>query len=301
MRIVTNPGSNLDEATTLRLGVDVVPQKIVVDGIPHDTRGTIDFAQVDSWVKRASKPAFVQGTTEPEFVDYFTRLLQKERDAEILVVMTSRDLIGSHDAAVSAVAKLRQSTDPFLQSARIEIVDSRVTDVGAGLITLVAVEARKAGLSLADAATLCRKFAERGKNVFSVATLDNLVKGGRASAVQGFVANFLNIRPLLSIEKGAIASVGRISSKADMGQKLAEALADRVDPQPVWVAIAHGNCADKAEALSARLKERYQVEFALVRPLSASIYLHVGPGGLVAFVYPLNGLPLRLPVPRLGG
>lgn len=40
MRIVTNPGSNLDEETTLAKEIDLTPQKIVVDGISHDTRNT---------------------------------------------------------------------------------------------------------------------------------------------------------------------------------------------------------------------------------------------------------------------
>lgn len=55
MRILTNPGSNLDEDLTIERDVDLLPPKIVVDGIPFDTRGTIDFGQVDGWVKRAIK------------------------------------------------------------------------------------------------------------------------------------------------------------------------------------------------------------------------------------------------------
>lgn len=294
MRIVTNPGSNLDEDMALRLGVDVLPQKIVVDGISHDTRNTIDFQQVDGWVKRAHTHPFVQGTTEPEFVDYFTRLLRKENDPEILVVMTSRKVIGSHDAAVAAVKKLRESGDPQLRAARIEIIDTQVTDVGAGLITLAAVQARQAGLELSRTAVFLRRFVERGRNVFSVATLENLIKGGRASSLQGFVANFLNIRPLISIADGVPTSVAKISTRADMPEKLAEYLTSRIEPgTAVWLGVTHGNAPEKAEALATRLKASYRVEYAFVRPLSSSIYLHVGPGGVGAFVYPLDGLPFR--------
>lgn len=294
MRIVTNPGSNLDEALTLALDVDLLPQKIVVDGIPHDTRNTIDFEQVDGWVKRAHVHPFVQGTTEADFVDYFSRLLRKAHDPEILVVMTSRKLIGSHDAALAAVKKLRESPEPELRAARIEVIDSQVTDVGAGLITLAAVQARKAGLDLAKTAVFLRRFIERGRNVVAVATLENLIKGGRASSLQGFVANFFDIRPLLSIVDGAVSSVAKISAKAQVPEKLDEFLAARIEPKTaVWLALAHGNAPEKAEAVAARLRERYRVEFTLLRPLSSSIYLHVGPGGVAAFVYPLDGLPFR--------
>jgi DegV family protein with EDD domain len=292
MRVITNPGSNLDEEMTLARDIDLTPQKIVVDGISHDTRNTIDFAQVDGWVKRAIKHPQAQGTTEPEFIEYFSRLMKK--DPELLCVMTSKKLIGSHDAALAAAAKLRQSADPVLSAARTEVVDSMVTDLGAGLVTLAAVQARKAGLSLKDAASFTRAFAERGRNVVTVATLENLIKGGRASFLQGWVGNFLNIRPVLSIIEGATSSVSRMSGKADIVEKMDEYLSSRVDPKTaVWLGVAHGNAPDKAKAVADRLQERYQCEFTLVRPLSPSIYLHIGPGGVAAFVYPLDGLAFR--------
>lgn len=290
MRIVTNPGSNLDEDLTLALDVNLLPQKIVVDGISRDTRGTIDFAQVDDWVKKALKHPHVQGTTEPEFIEYFSALLKK--DPELLVVMTSKKLIGSHDAAVSAAKKL--------SGAKIEVVDSLVTDVGAGLATLAAVQARAAGMELPRAASFVRKFVERGKNAFMVSTLDNLIKGGRVGAVQAFVANFFNIRPLLSVLDGVVTSVAKVSAKADHAEKITEYLTERVDPkQPVWIAVSHGRAPEAAEKVAARLREAFpKHEYVLVRPLSPSIYLHLGPGAVTAWVYPLDGLELRLAPPR---
>lgn len=292
MRIVTNPGSNLDEDEAHARDIDVTPQKIVVDGISHDTRNTIDFAQVDGWVKKAIKHPQVQGTTEQDFVDYLSRLAKK--DPEILCVMTSRKLIGSHDAALAAAAKLKSSPDPDVRRAQIEVVDTMVTDVGAGLVTLAAAQARKAGLSLRDTATFLRAFAQRTRNVITVATLENLIKGGRASFLQGFVANFLNIRPVISVIDGSISSVAKMSGKADVAEKMDEYLSSRLDPKTkIWLAIAHGNTPEKAKAVAARLQERYQCEYVLVRPLSPSIYLHIGPGGLASFVLPLDGLSFR--------
>lgn len=292
MRIVTNPGSNLDEDTCLRLDIDLLPQKIVVDGIPRDTRNTVDFTQVDDWVKKAHKHPMVQGTTEKDFTEYLGGAVKK--DAEVLAVMTSRKLIGSHDAVVQAARAVKSGPDAALQRSRVEVVDSLTTDVGAGLCTLAAVSARKAGLDLSKTAQFVRAFAERGRTVIGLATLDNLIKGGKASSLQGFVANFLNIRPLLGMNEGALESVAKISAKADLGEKMVEHLADRLDAgKPVWVAVAHGNVPQKAAALEARLRERFRCEYVLNRPLSSSIYLHGGPGALWASVYPLEGLAHR--------
>ena len=174
------------------------------------------------------------------------------------------------------------------------MIDSTITDLGAGLVTLAACQARKAGLSLKDAATFLRAFAERGRNVVTVATLDNLIKGGRASFLHGWVGNFLNIRPMISIVDAATASVAKMSGKADIVEKMDEYLTSRVDPKtPVWLGVAHGNAPDKAKAVAARLVERYRCEFTLVRPLAPSIYLHVGAGAVAAFLLPLDGLSFR--------
>lgn len=288
MRIITNPGSNLDDDETHKHDVEVMPQKIVVDGISHDTRNAIgDFGKIDRWVKTAQRHPTVQGTTEAEFIETMSRL--GKTDPEMLCVMTSRKIIGSHDAALAASTKLSKEA-----GYRIEVVDTQVTDVGAGLCTLAAVQSRKAGRSLKDTASFLRAFAERGRNVITVTTLENLIKGGRASALQGFVANILNVRPMIAMVDGVATSVGRISAKHDRAEKAAEYLTSRLDPgAAVWVGVAHGGAPDVADKLLRRLKDKYRVEYALVRPLSTSIYLHGGPGAVMSFVYPLDGLPFR--------
>lgn len=292
MRLLTNPGSNLDEDLTISKDIELVPQKIIVDGIPHDTRNTIDFAQVDGWVKRAHKHPAVLGTTEQDFLDTFTRLAAK--DPELLVVLTSRKIISTFDAATAAVRKLAQSPDPKLKAARVELVDSGMTDVGAGLVTLAAAQARKAGLSLKDAAAFTRAFAARNQNLITVATLDNLIKGGRANFLQAWVANFFNIRPMISFIDGALESVGRMNAKGDLADKADEYFSTRVDPKkPVWLGVAHGNVPDKAKAVAARLQQHFTVEYTLLRPVSPSIYLHGGPGSMAVIMLPLDGLAFR--------
>lgn len=290
MRILTNPGSNLSDELAHALDVDLTPQKIVVDGISHDTRNALDFSTVDRWVRAAVTHPSVQGTTRAEFNEHFARLAKKDR--EILAIMTSRQIIGSHDAAVAA------ATD--IKDASIAVVDTTVTDVGAGLVTLAAVQWRKAGLSLEQIVTACRAFVASGRNLVTVATLENLIKGGRASFLQGWVANFLNVRPLLSFESGKAVSVGRVSASADAAKRVDAWFSERLEPKErVWVGIAHGDVEALAHRTAALLRERFTVEFALIRPLSPSIYLHVGRGGMGVFVHPLARLPVALTAPQL--
>lgn len=296
MRILTNPGSNLGDELALRLDVDVTPQKIMVDGIPHDTRNGVDLRAVDRWIAGAAKHPSVQGTTEAEFEEWFTRLTR--RDREVLAVMTSRQLIGSHDAAVAAAARLKTGPAAELREGTIEVIDTGLTDVGAGLITVAAAQWRRTGLGVAKVAACCRAMAKGGRSIITVATLENLIKGGRASWLQGWVANFLNVRPLLSMEDGKAVSVGRVSGSADPTRRAVEWLAERIEPKRrLWVGLAHGDVEPLAQRTLEALEARFTVEYAMVRPLAPSIYLHVGRGALAVFAFTVDGLPAPLTPP----
>ncbi len=298
MRIITNQGSNLDEEVSHRFEVDLTPQRIVVDGIPHDTRNKIEFAQIDSWVQRATRHPHVQGTTTDDCLDVFGRMGML--DPQLIAVMTSRKLIGSHDAAVEAVSRLKASAEPAQRGLRVEVVDSCVTDLGTGLVTLAAAQARKAGLGIEAVADFARKFAARQTSVITPARLDNLIKGGRASFLTGWVANFFEIRPLIAIIDGELKSAGRMKAKADLGARVLEYFSERVEPKGTfWIGVAHGDDPARGQAVRDALTQRYQPVFTMFRPLSPSIYLHLGRGAVAAFVYRLDGLPFIPPPPEM--
>jgi hypothetical protein len=99
VRIVTNPGTNLDAAEIARYRPLLTPQTIVVDGVEHDTRDTTSHVDIDAWVKQAKEHPCVLGTSAARFVDAFRTLAQDHE--EILVVQGSRHVIGSSASAVS--------------------------------------------------------------------------------------------------------------------------------------------------------------------------------------------------------
>ncbi len=72
-----------------------------------------------------------------------------------------------------------------------------------------------------------------------------------------------------------------------------EALEERVPPGTgIWAAVAHGDVAEQGEALVRQLRERWRIRLAILQPLSPSIFLHVGPGGLLLFAAPVEAAGL---------
>jgi DegV family protein with EDD domain len=298
MRIATTAGSNLSDALAQELEITVMPQSIVVDGVAHESReASLDQALVDAWIRKGRAHPTAEAPEPRDFLRYFGVLAQ--RDPEILAVLTSRKLLGAHDAALTAKTQLAKSTEPALKAARIEVVDTEAMDVGAGLLVQAAAQARNAGLGLEDAARFLRALASRMENLLFVNMLDQLIRSGRANFLESWVTGFLDVRPMLSLVEGELRAVGKRRAKADLGAKLGEYFAEKFAPgTSVWAAVAHGAAPELATQVAERLSRAYRVEYLCVRPFCPSVYLHTGPRSVAAFVLPLEGFAYRLRPPR---
>lgn len=292
MRIVTNPGSNLSAAAIARYEVELTPQTIMVDGVGHDTREPPSFAQIDAWVRGAKVHPYVVGTTAAEYVALFRRIARV--DPNILTITTSRKVIGSYDAAVSAARTMQSRREH--DSLEIAVADSGVTDAGAGLAVALAGELVRSGVGLDEAARRLEAFRKAAVFRFVPDSLDYLVKGGRASLLKAWLADWMGVRPVLGFVDGEPNVITKVSSSVDRTAALVDQVAIACgDGEPVWAVMMHGGGADETQAVRCEraLRARLDVRFWTTRPLSPSIYLHTGPGSLAIAALPLGKVDWR--------
>lgn len=293
MRILTNAGANLSAEQLAHYGIELTPTRMVVDGVEHDCRTDIALEQVDAWVASADEHPFLLGTSAAEIA---RRCLEvADDDGELLVATSSRKIIPSYDAARSAARTLE--SHPLGKRLKLRVVDSSSTDLGLGLPVLAAAEAARAGLDLDAVADVFDSLAQRGRYAVLPRTIDNLVRGGRASFLRGWMAKMFGLRPLLSFVDGEPQVVAKCGAKDDYPRVLAQWCASHVPAGRVWVGVAHGNAPEDAESLTAELRRSFEVVYAVVRPISPSVYLHAGPRALQVLVFPLDGLPWIPPTP----
>jgi len=287
IRILTNPGANLPPELIARHRIEMTSANIMVDGTMHDCREDIALDDVDAWVAGAREHPYVLGTSAAELARCYVDL-GADRGTELLVVMSSRKIIQSYDAACSASRTLAShvSTPP-----RIRVVDCSSTDLGLGLAVLYAAHAIENGMGLDDAADLVEAMAACGRFAFVPRTLDNLVKGGKASFLRGWIANVMRVRPVIAFVDGEVKLVDRCGTNDDHPKVLARWLGQQFDDGPVWIGVTHGGAIEDAAALERELRERFDVRFALTRPTTPSVYLHAGRRTIGAVVYPLSRLP----------
>lgn len=294
MRLITNPGSNLTPAIVRHYDIDVTQQHIVVDGVEHETRDGIAHATVDEWVRSAKRHPYVLGTSAAEFVDIFKRAA--ERDRKLVAIMTSRKIVGSYTAAVSAAKALAEV--PASKDIRVAVIDTKTTDLGACMCTMMAGEAIRSGMTMEGVTSTVERFASGGVLALTLGTLDYLVKGGRASFLRAWLANLLDVTPLITFVDGELTAAGRISRSKNLPAAMADFVTERVGAnRPVWIGISHGGATREAAALAKELRSRLRVVHEQTRELQSSIYLNTGPGSLGVFVCPIDELGFTPPVP----
>ena len=288
MKIFTNPGSNLDARLIEHYGVLMGPQQITVDGVYHDTRKKIPLSEVDQWVQTAKRHPRVIGTTAAEFVQIFSE--HELNEANILAVMSSRKLIHSYDSALDAAEVIKKNKKN--SASRLIIFDSESTDVGAGLLVLLAAQALREGQNPDQIVRLLKVAAEQLQMILSLATLENMVKGGKAGALRVWFANMLNRRPLIGAVDGALKSLQSFPAKDDPVEHLFQYFERKFGRgRRLWLAISHGQQYEKAARLESLFRQNFDLHYCCQKPLSASIYLHAGPGSLLVAALPLDRLP----------
>ncbi len=283
MRIFTNPGSNLPRAALEKYGVVLTPQQIVAGGVSYDTRKPIPLAQVDAWTREPGEYPYVIGTTAPEMASLLVEHLA--HDPEILVVTTSKKIIKTYDAAIAAVKTIEAS--PKLAHAKIRVIDSGVTDAGAGLLVHVAGEEMRKGKSFADVCAAVEKAKGVVRFFAYIHKLEWSVRGGRLGWMRGWLANALEIRPIVTFVDGETTAAAKVKLSDDRMRKLADLATEGLAGRKVWLAIGHGGAPTEATEVERLVRERCHVTFAYALPTSPSIYLHSGPGGVAVAILPV--------------
>jgi DegV family protein with EDD domain len=293
MKIVANSGYNIPPRYVEQYGIALTVAHVSADGKLYENR-QLDVAKVEELLRTSKVRPFPLGTSAAEFVTALRELVAD--GSELLVVTSSRKVIGTYDAAVAATRTL--ATLGVTRGNSISIVDSQVADAAVGLMAIYCAASAKAGKdreAIAEAATALGK---RSLVEFVPRTLDYLVAGGRASFVKALAANLLQKVPIISMIDGELTNTGTLSKHDDHPRVLADIIAKKLGAKrQIWAAVSHGGDVEGARALLANLRERFDVQFGFERELTPGYYLSCGPRCLVAHILPIDESPWSVETP----
>lgn len=197
--IVLDSAADLPASLVKKYDLHVVPL--------HVTFGSTEYAdgvdiQIDEFLDRLEQSDELPITSQPapaDFLDVYNRLVD-EGYTEILSVHLSAALSGTCECARGAAAYVAGE-----RGVRIEVVDSCSATVGMSAMVLEAACIARAGGTIDEAIQRIEDVRRTHRIFFVPDSLNNLVKGGRASKLQGMATSLLNLKIVVSLtESGAI-------------------------------------------------------------------------------------------------
>ena len=195
---------------------------------------------------------------------------------EILVITLSSRLSGTYQSAVIAA----QQT-----GADVTIVDSENVTAGERVLVDLAIRLRDEGLCAKDIARALEQAKSRLCILGRVDTLEYLYRGGRLSKTGALAGTLLGIRPVLTVQDGALCVLGKARGARQSNNFLNEAIAKRggIDfTMPLMLGYS-GSSDEALREYIAASREIWEGELDTlpVTSIGSTIGTHVGPGAIV--------------------
>lgn len=137
-----------------------------------------------------------------EYYQLFKQYAQKGMD--IISVSISAQFSGSHNSACVAAQMIREE----YKNIKIMAVDSMKNSATQGLFVINLARLAQSGKSFEEIKKYVEDDPDGGKILFTVGNLNYLIAGGRIGKLKGLVANKLNIKPIITMKDGVLASGG---------------------------------------------------------------------------------------------
>lgn len=277
IRFVTDSASDILPAEAAALGIRVVPIRVNFNGTEY--ADSVDLNHREFFEKLIESDA-LPTTSQPspaEFADVFAEETA-QGDAVVAVLLSSR-LSGTFQSACIAAAECEGT---------VFVVDSLSATIGERMLLLQGMEYARRGCSAAE---ITEKLNEDRGHIRILALLDTLEylkKGGRISAATAFAGGLLSIKPVITVEDGAVRLLGKARGSKNGNNLLRTLIADcgGVDfDRPFGLLYSGLSDAMLRKYIedSADLWQAYSAELP-VYTIGSTIGTHVGPGAIgVAF------------------
>lgn len=271
MQVITDSSCDLPKEILDQNNIIVVPLNIEIDGANY-----VDGVNMthEEFYKKMSVARTLPKTSQPSpqsFIDAFKRAAK--RTSEILCIHLSSKLSGTIDGAIMAKR---------MENNTIEVFDSLNGSLGLGMQVLKACEMIKQGVNLEKIVERLKEYRDDMRVVVYLETLENAVKGGRVTRVKGMVANLLNLKAVVHVDRGYVKILKTIRGKKRAINFMLDQMAEKnIDFKDKTIGITHCNCIEDALILKEQIIKRFNPAQFILTTMGPVIGTHAGQGGLL--------------------
>jgi DegV family protein with EDD domain len=281
MRIVTDSAVDLPEEMFAQLNIERLP--LLISFGKETLRSGIDIGPDEFYRRLAACGDNLPTTSQPspgDFADLYRKVGATDRD--ILSIHISSGLSGTINSAIQGAKQC-----PGLN---ITHVDTKTLSAAEGFQVVAAAQGLRRGWPLPKILEHIRQVGEQTEIFFTLDTLHYLQKGGRIGRVQAMAGALLNLKPVITVDKGpgtyVTAAKGRSLIKSVA--LVADQVAEKMKQTPAWVHVLFTTSEDMAQQLGALVRAHLPDAHLTFGQIVPVLGVHTGPGCVGAVCGPAD-------------
>jgi DegV family protein with EDD domain len=273
LKIITDSASDTPKWVIRDFGLHVIPTPVVIDEIDYFDGKTI-FPEEFYDVLQSDKDIKTYHINSQMFYDNF--LPYAKNNDQLIYICFSTGIAGTFNAANIAKTELLEEYPDF----DLTIIDSKCASLGFGLSTYYALKMQQNGASKEEIIEAIRWNCNHMEHIFTVKTLEYLLKGGRLSKTSAVAGSLLDIKPIIQVnDLGALESIEKVRGRHKSLKRLVEMVGERgKDLSNQLIGLAHGDDFETLEAVKEMLKNTYGCNNFIENYVGCAIGAHTGPG-----------------------
>lgn len=274
LRIITDSASDLPKEYITAHNLHVIPTPVVIDETDYFDGKTIqtkEFYNILDDTKRDVRTYHINPAMfEEAFFPY-----AKAGDS-VIYVCFSTGIAGTFNAANIAKTNVLEEYPDF----DLTIIDSKSASIGFGLLVSKLVAMLEHGAPKEIIIEAANYFISHMHHVFTVHTLAYLIKGGRLSKFKGTIAETLDMKPILIVDKeGSLQVLKTVRGrKKSMKALIDYAKENGYELSAQTLAFCHGEDEDALQFLLGLADSELKPKDKLVSMVGCAIGAHTGRG-----------------------
>jgi DegV family protein with EDD domain len=236
IRIVTDSACDLPPATAAEHDIEIVPLTVRIG--EHEYVDRADLTPKEFWAKSGDAKQLPEtAAPSPGAFERAYRDAAAQGATGVVCVTLSSDLSATYQSA-------QLGADAVKDTLPVRVIDSRSVTIAQGLLAIAGAEAAAVGKSIDEVAAVIEAKVPRMRVFAALDTLENLKKGGRIGTARAALGSMLNIKPLIQVENGAVAELGKQRTRSRSLDQLIEIAKERGAAGAKPLAVMHGDAPD---------------------------------------------------------
>jgi len=277
--ILTDSIADLPQELIEKYQIHVIPLNLIIEDSAYLDKLTIKPDKFYSMIDNLKQYPTSSQPTIKSIENVFSFLTSHYES--IITIIVSKDMSGTFNIVQKAAEKF------IKDGKKITVINSKLNSGAEGLLVLQAAKELEVGKNHEEVVEIIKNNIKKARIYVSVNTFKYMVRGGRVSAMKGFIGKIFNFKPIVSIDENGKGIVfGKTFSKKANIKKIMEIVKKANEENKIKsYSIVHANALLKAEELSLKLTQTLGQSPEYITEISPIVGLNAGIGAIaVSFI-----------------